>query len=111
MQNYAQEDRLQTLILDGRKIRAETSEGAILMKKLIRSIFAVLFLFAAQGISAEEIQKGHSGSWWNSSQNGHGFSIEVFDDNVMVIYWYVFNPDGTSTFLVTVAAITGDSAP
>jgi hypothetical protein len=57
-----------------------------------------------------DINQYHSGSWWNSSQSGHGFSVEVLDENTVLIYWYVYNPDGTSTFILAVADINGNRA-
>lgn len=59
---------------------------------------------------AMDIQGSHSGGWYNPDQSGHGFSIEILDDEKLVAYWMVFTPDGKPTFLVTLADIDGDTA-
>ena len=59
---------------------------------------------------AMDILNVHSGSWWNAAQSGHGISVEVLDNETMVIYWFDYNPDGSPTFLITVADIDGDTA-
>ncbi len=40
-----------------------------------------------------------SGSWYNASQSGHGFSIEVVDEDTTIVYWYMYSPTGHSMFL------------
>jgi hypothetical protein len=73
-----------------------------------KALCTVLLTACCLNVWAFDINEYLSGSWWNSSQNGHGFSIEVLDDGRTVIYWYVYNPDGTSTFLLTVGDNTGN---
>lgn len=41
-----------------------------------------------------------TGAWYNPDQDGHGFNIEVIRENKSIFYWYVYNPDGTPTWLV-----------
>ena len=52
------------------------------------------------------IGPGHSGSWFNQSQDGHGFSMEfgVSIDGVPtpVIYWYTYDDAGDPIFMVGV---------
>jgi hypothetical protein len=55
-----------------------------------------------------DISKFVSGGWGDPAQSGHGYSIEVMNDNLAIVFWYAFNPDGTSTFLVTVGVIDGN---
>ena len=46
----------------------------------------------------------HSGSWWNSDQNGHGFSIEVGEAGdgspLVVAYWYIYDSEGNPIFFL-----------
>ena len=38
------------------------------------------------------ITSGFTGSWFNTSQSGHGFSIEVLAGTQMLAEWFVFSP-------------------
>jgi len=67
-----------------------------------KAFWFVLLLSLAQNSWAIGINRFLSGSWFNALQNGHGFSIEVISDEQTVIYWYVYHPDGTPTFLIAV---------
>ena len=42
------------------------------------------------------ISAGLSGSWYDPSQSGHGFLIQVVQGNVFLAYWFVYTPDGTA---------------
>jgi hypothetical protein len=50
------------------------------------------------------IGASHSGSWWNDTQNGHGFSMEVGvtqgGDPLAVVFWYIFDNEGNPIFFV-----------
>jgi len=59
--------------------------------------------------SAHNIDRFLSGSWNYPAQDGHGFSIEVGPDGLVVIYWYVYHPDGTPMFIVAVGQAVGMS--
>jgi hypothetical protein len=48
-----------------------------------------------------------TGSWYNPSQDGHGFNFQALDENTLLVFWYTYRPDGTSTFLVGTAANNG----
>ncbi|MCW8925628.1 MAG: hypothetical protein OQJ84_05170 [Xanthomonadales bacterium] len=69
------------------------------MKKLL-SFFAYAIFLVSFNIQAIEITQHMTGSWYNRDQEGHGFNIEVIGPNKSVFYWYVYNPDGTPTWLV-----------
>jgi hypothetical protein len=75
------------------------------MKKFLLVFIALIAL----DVAAKDIDRSFTGSWYNEDQSGHGFSVEVLPDGRAVIYWYVYNPDGTPTFLVALGAIDGDS--
>jgi plastocyanin len=38
---------------------------------------------------------GFSGAWYNASQSGHGFLVQVLPNNVMLVVWFVYSPDGS----------------
>lgn len=80
------------------------------MSTIFRFAITVSLVLSMTGVSAMHVENTHSGSWYNSSQSGHGFNFEVLDDQTMIAYWYVYNPDGTPTFLVTIAEIDDDMA-
>jgi hypothetical protein len=52
------------------------------------------------------IGPGHSGSWYNQDQDGHGFAMEFgvnFEGNSFgVIYWYTYDDAGDPIFMVGV---------
>jgi hypothetical protein len=75
------------------------------MKSILLILLAVFVLDA----SARDIDQSFTGSWYNADQSGHGFSVEVLPDGRAIIYWYVYNPDGTPTFLVALGDIDGDT--
>lgn len=70
------------------------------LKKLLPAVACTLLMQAPA--FAIEISPHLSGSWYNADQSGHGFSIEIASDELTVLYWYVYNPDGTPTFLIGV---------
>ena len=69
------------------------------MKKQCFVLFSFLVFFSFN-VCAIEVSRHMSGSWYNPDQDGHGLSVEVLADGRAVIYWYVYNPDGTPTFLL-----------
>ena len=74
-----------------------------------RTFAGALALALVAPAQAIDITPELSGSWFNASQNGHGFSLEVLSDDVTQIYWYTYDPLGNSTFLVAVGANDGDT--
>lgn len=50
---------------------------------------------------AAPISPAISGSWYDSAQNGHGFSLQVAPGNLFIAYWFVYTPDGTQQAWVT----------
>ena len=50
-----------------------------------------------------EIGPAHSGSYFNTGQSGHGFSIEfgmLGDSPFGVVYWYIYDDIGNPIFMV-----------
>jgi len=67
-----------------------------------KALCLIVLLLAVQNCWAVGINRFQSGSWYNALQNGHGLSVEVISDTQTVIYWFVYHPDGTPTFLIAV---------
>ncbi len=42
----------------------------------------------------------HSGSWYNRDQSGHGLNVEILTDNRAQIYWYTYDHQGNSMWLI-----------
>jgi len=60
--------------------------------------------------SAFPIGPGMTGNWFDPSQSGHGFSIEILPGNQMLAEWYAFAPNGGQVWIVATGPITGNSA-
>jgi len=60
--------------------------------------------------SAFSIGPGMTGNWFDSSQSGHGFSVEVLPGNQMLADWYVFAPNGGPVWIVATGPIAGNTA-
>ncbi|MEM1412825.1 MAG: hypothetical protein AAGH19_10755, partial [Pseudomonadota bacterium] len=77
---------------------------------------SITFLFAAL-LSSAAVQAQYvtslppqsAGSWYNPAQDGHGFNVEILNETTILVYWYTYRPDGTSTFLVGTATTDGFS--
>lgn len=75
-----------------------------------KRLWVFLFLLSFLGFNAYavEITRHMSGSWFNPDQDGHGLSVEILADGNALFYWYVYNPDGTPTFLIAQGQYSGD---
>lgn len=56
------------------------------------------------------ISAGFTGNWFDTSQSGQGFSIEVLPGNQMLAQWYVFAPNGGQSWIVATGTINGNTA-
>lgn len=78
----------------GRPIRARLAIGLTLL----------LSACAMQADVPPDIGPAHSGSWFNPSQSGHGFSVAFgttgSGEPLAVVYWYVYDDHGQPLFLV-----------
>jgi phospholipase C len=54
------------------------------------------------------IDSGFTGTWYNASQSGHGFHIEVLPGNLMAAVWYVFDNKGNQVWLAGAGPISGN---
>jgi hypothetical protein len=74
---------------------------------IMKRIFGLLLLLVAFNASAIEITSKLSGSWYNSSQAGHGLNVAILDRDSTLFYWYTYHTDGTPMFLVTIGTNDG----
>lgn len=74
----------------------------------MKRVIGILFLFIAYNAQAIEFDSSLSGIWYNANQSGHGLNIAVLDENLSIVYWYVYHTDGTPMFLTTVGENQGD---
>ena len=80
-----------------------------LILKLVSTVSLVLFMCIASPLSALNINKYLSGSWYNPQQAGHGLSVEVLPDGRTIIFWYSYHPDGTPMFIVAIGESSGST--
>ena len=75
------------------------------------ALFTLALLLTGWSASAQAqllgLKPEITGSWYNPSQDGHGFNFQALDENTLLVFWYTYRPDGTSTFLVGTATING----
>jgi hypothetical protein len=67
------------------------------MKSTVARLLALALLFVATSSSAVIPEPG---LWWNPTEGGRGYGIEMQDDNVFVTY-YAYQPDGTKSAFYT----------
>lgn len=80
------------------------------MVPLHRSILASFF-FASLWVStslALTVQPGHSGTWGDPDQSGHGLLIQVISDTQAVVFWFTFDDQGNRDWIGGVGTIEGD---
>ncbi|HZP65899.1 MAG TPA: hypothetical protein VFB32_06280, partial [Rudaea sp.] len=58
------------------------------------------------------IVPGLTGSWYDAQQSGHGFEVEVLPGNPrqIALFWFVFAPDGSETWIAGSGPVSGDHA-
>jgi hypothetical protein len=57
------------------------------------------------------IGPGFTGSWFDPNQSGHGLTIEVLPNNVLLAYWFTYAPDGTQqSWFVGTGTYNGNTA-
>ena len=65
------------------------------------AVLALAFLFAPESSNAEP----HNGWWWNPSESGRGFFIEM-TGGVMYLAGYFYDTDGRATWLSSGGPVT-----
>jgi hypothetical protein len=56
------------------------------------------------------VQDSHSSLWYNPEQSGHGISVYLFDDNRIIVIWYVYDNNGNPIWLFGTGVQNGDKA-
>lgn len=56
-----------------------------------------------------QVTPGHSGSWFNPAQSGHGFSIEIISQDRAIVYWFTYDTEGAPIFLFGDGVIDSDT--
>ena len=57
-----------------------------------------------------QIQAGITGNWYDPSESGHGFSLEVLPGGVLLAEWFVYAPQGGRDWIIGTGLILGDTA-
>ena len=70
------------------------------------------FSFVVGGASPGpfEIGPGITGNWYDPSESGHGFSLEVLPGGVLLAEWFVYAPQGGRDWIIGTGTILGDTA-
>jgi hypothetical protein len=76
---------------------------------IVCAICLAFTLLSPAPVTARDIDRFLTGSWYNPAQSGHGFSLEVSANGLVVIYWYTYHHDGTPTFILAVGQANGDT--
>jgi hypothetical protein len=65
-----------------------------------------------RGGSGATISAGHTGSWFDPTQSGHGIALEVLrgDPLQLLASWFMFAPHGGHAWIVGLGPIAGNSA-
>ncbi len=50
-----------------------------------------------------------SGTWFDPSHNGEGFTIHVLPDGRVIMYWYTFDSEGNQFWLIGVGTVGADN--
>ncbi len=70
-----------------------------------------VFLFLSTSVFAQDfqVQQAHTGAWFNPDESGHGLMLEVFTDDLALMWWFTFDSEGNRTWFGGVGNITGDT--
>ena len=74
----------------------------------MKNLILLLVLFGVSNAAFSQVRPEYSGSWYNPSQSGHGFSIEVISPERTIVYWYAYDPAGNPIFLYGDGTNSGD---
>ncbi len=76
----------------------------------MNAFFPVMLLLLVPAIADAGIQitSGISGSWYNPSQDGHGFALEVLPQSRLGVYWFAYESNGNQAWMNGVGEIDGD---
>ncbi len=78
-------------------------------KSLLTLSFILLGLALAIPASAQEVNGGMSGSFFNPDEAGSGINIEILEGNVANGYWYTYDLDGFQMWLLMSGSVSENS--
>jgi hypothetical protein len=52
----------------------------------------------------------HSGYWYDPAQSGHGFQVELQDNNQVFLTWYTFAANGERLWVTAIGSVNGNTA-
>jgi len=74
-------------------------------------VFILLFALCLFIVgNARAAEGSHTGAWYWQPNSGHGFNMEDLEDGTILVFWYLYRPDGTSTFLLGIAVKQPDGS-
>jgi hypothetical protein len=59
------------------------------------------------GTGIDSLNAGFSGSWYDRSHDGEGFTIEILDEQSALIYWFTYDQEGNQAWMLMEAQIEG----
>ena len=74
----------------------------------MKTLILFLAVLGLSNTTLAEVRPEYSGSWYNPSQSGHGFSIEVISPEHTIAYWYTYDSVGNPIFLFADGTNAGD---
>lgn len=78
------------------------------MKINIRSLTTFIFSFLLAAISSQALAvTPKAGIWWNPSENGRGYSIDV-SGNALVMAVYAYNTNGSAQWYIASGTLTNN---
>lgn len=75
----------------------------------MKRIILVAALFFIWSLASAAIRPEYSGAWYNTSQTGHGFSLEVISPERSLAFWYAYDPFGNPIFLYAEGTNVGNT--
>ena len=82
-----------------------------MIRFLMKGACALLasLVLAALPSQASALDPTHSGSWYDPTKSGHGFSLEIFSNTRAIMFWYTYDNAGEPLYLYADGVISGDS--
>lgn len=76
--------------------------------RILRRWLAVGMLLTGWSATAQTIDSGYTGSWFNPAAGGHGINLEILSPTQAALAWYVFDASGAPLWLVGAGTISGN---
>ncbi|MCG6117823.1 MAG: PQQ-dependent sugar dehydrogenase [Aquimonas sp.] len=85
----------------------EDEAGNLYLVSYSGTVYSVAY---GDAVDSAAIGRGHTGTWYDPAQNGHGLFIEVLAGNLVVAYWFTFDSQGRQAWFGGVGSIEGRRA-